>query len=52
MRTSVQRFNLSNDLAAYIYPRSAIIINRLFISAYAISDWSTYSDASGIYDLF
>jgi len=48
MRASMQRFNLSNDLATYIHTRSAVIINRLFISAYAILDWSAYSDISGI----
>lgn len=50
MRTSVQCFNLSNDLATYIYPCSAIVINRLFISAYAIPNWSAYSNASGMYN--
>lgn len=48
MRTSVQRFNLSNDLATYIHPRSALVINRLFISAYAIPNWGAYPNASGI----
>jgi len=48
MCASMQRFNLSNDLATYIHTRSAVIINRLFISAYAILDWSAYSDISGI----
>jgi len=44
----MQRVNLSDDLAAYIHPCSAFVVNRLFISAYAISDRGTYIDASGI----
>jgi len=49
MCTSMQRFNLSNDLATYIHPCSTVIINRLFIGTYAILNWSTYTNAKGIY---
>lgn len=50
MCTSMQCLNLSNDLAAYIHPCSTFIIDRLFISAYAVFDRSTHGNASGIHN--
>lgn len=48
MRASVQRPDLSDDLATHIYPGSAVVADRLSVSAYAVSDRRAHIDASGI----